>query len=69
MHMSYQKLWLLLKRRNMMKKDLCHLSGISHTSLAKLSHNKNVTTDVLGKICLALDCDISDVMEFKRRSD
>ncbi len=69
MYMSYQKLWVLLKNRNMKKKDLCELTGISHTSLAKLSRNKNITTDVLSKICFALECDISDVMEFKRRSD
>lgn len=67
--MNYQKLWVLLKQRKMLKKDLCALSGISHTSLAKLSHNQNVTTDVLGKICYALDCDISDVMEVRRRRD
>lgn len=65
MNMSYQKLWNLLEKRKMRKKDLCQISGISHTSMAKLSRNKNVTTDILAKICHALECDISDVMEFE----
>ena len=45
------------------KKDLCQAAGISHTSMAKLGKNENVTTDVLVKICVALHCDISDIME------
>ena len=65
MNMSYRKLWKLLEKRKMKKKDLCEVSGTSHTSMAKLSHNKNVTTDILVKICHALQCDISDVMEYE----
>lgn len=47
----------------MRKKDLCEAAGISHTSMAKLGKNENVTTDVLLKICQALNCDIGDIME------
>ena len=47
----------------MKKKDLCAAAGISHASMAKLGKNENVTTDVLVKICTALQCDISDIME------
>ena len=60
---SYNKLWKLLIDRNMKKKDLCIAAGISHASMAKLGKNENVTTDVLVKICTALKCDISDIME------
>ena len=63
MAVSYKKLWKLLIDRNMKKKDLCAAAGISHTSMAKLGKNENVTTDVLVKICTALQCDISDIME------
>lgn len=63
MAISYKKLWKLLIDRNMKKKDLCAAAGISHTSMAKLGKNENVTTDVLVKICTALQCDISDIME------
>lgn len=63
MAVSYNKLWKLLIDREMKKKDLCIAAGISHASMAKLGKSKNVTTDVLVKICSALKCDISDIME------
>lgn len=47
----------------MKKKDLCIAASISHASMAKLGKNENVTTDVLVKICNALKCDISQIME------
>jgi len=63
MAVSYKKLWKMLIDRDMKKKDLCVSAGISHASMAKLGKNENVTTDVLVKICTALDCDIGDIME------
>ncbi len=63
MSISYKKLWKLLIDRDMKKKDLCALAGISHASMAKLGKNENITTDVLERICLALHCDIGDIME------
>ena len=63
MTISYKKLWKLLIDKDMKKKDLCVSAGISHASMAKLGKNENVTTDVLVKICNALDCDIGDIME------
>ena len=63
MTVSYKKLWKLLIDRDMKKKDLCAVAGISHASMAKLGKNENNTTDVLVKICTALQCDISDIME------
>lgn len=61
--MSYKKLWKLLIDREMKKKDLCELAGISHASMAKLGKSENITTDVLLRICSALHCNISDIME------
>lgn len=69
MAVSYKKLWKLLIDRDMMKKDLCATAGISHTSMAKLGRNENVTTDVLVKICSALKCDIGDIMEITEEAD
>ena len=63
MTVSYKKLWKLLIDKDMKKKDLCRVAGISHASMAKLGKNENITTDVLVKICTALKCDISDIME------
>ncbi len=50
----------------MKKKELQKASGISAASIAKLGRNGNVTTDILLKVCRALKCDISDILEIKR---
>lgn len=63
MHISYKKLWKLLIDKDMLKKDLAAKAEISSASIAKLSKNENVNTEILKKICNALDCDISDIME------
>ena len=60
---SYKKLWKLLIDRDMKKKDLMAVANISATSAAKLSKGANIQTDVLVKICRALDCDFADIME------
>jgi len=49
--------------RKMKKKDLIALSGISRSTVAKLTHDENVNTDVLVRICKALECDVGDIME------
>lgn len=69
MKMSYNKLWKLLIDKQMKKSDLRTLAGISSSSLAKLGKNENVTTEVLARICNALKCDVSDIMEFVPASD
>lgn len=62
--LSYNKLWKLLIDKNLTKTQLRQLAGISTTTLAKLSKNENVTTDTLNNICKALQCDISDILEY-----
>ena len=63
MAISYKKLWKLLIDKDMRKKDLAVQAGISTTSIAKLSKNENVNTEIIRKICTALKCDVSDIME------
>ena len=63
MAVSYRKLWKLLIDKDMKKKDLRIATGISTNALAKLGKNERVTTDVLEKICIALSCDVGDIME------
>lgn len=63
MPVSYKKLWKLLIDKDMKKRDLSAQAAISHASIAKLGKNENVTTEVLVKICEALECDIGDIME------
>ncbi|RHV85809.1 XRE family transcriptional regulator [Clostridium sp. OF09-36] len=63
MKFTYKKLWKLLIDKDMKKTELINLAQISKSSVTKLVHDENVTTDVLLKICVALDCEISDIME------
>lgn len=69
MAISYNKLWKLLIDRNLKKKDLQQMSGVSSASITKLGRNENVNTDILAKICTALKCDVSDIMEMVEVSD
>ena len=63
MAISYKNLWKLLIDRDMKKKDLQQLAGISAASITKLGKNENVNTEIIAKICTALRCDVSDIME------
>lgn len=69
MHFSYNNLWKLLIDKNMNKQDLKKMTGISSASIAKLGKGENVTTDVLLRICKALDCDLCDIVETVRDSE
>ena len=66
MQISYKRLWKLLIDRDIRKKELATMAGISTSSITKLTNNENVTTDVLLKICCALDCEFSDILEIIR---
>ncbi|MEG0835091.1 MAG: helix-turn-helix transcriptional regulator [Lachnospiraceae bacterium] len=63
MKISYNKLWKLLIDKNMKRKDLQEVAGISSASIAKLGKGDNITTDVLLRICDALGCTIEDIIE------
>lgn len=64
MAISYKKLWKLLIDKDMKKKDLQRVAGISAASVTKLGKNENVNTEIIEKICIALQCDVSDIMEW-----
>lgn len=66
MRFSYNKLFKLLIDKGIKKKELCEMAEISATSIAKLGHGGNVNSEVLLKICNALNCDVGDIMEFVR---
>ena len=63
MRISYNKLWKMLIDKDINKNDLKEPAGISATSIAKLGKGANITTDVLLKICEAMDCKLEDIME------
>ena len=69
MKASYKKLWKLLIDKDMKKKELCAKAGISPSSLTKMGKNGHVTTEVLLKICTALNCSVDDIMEIVTNSE
>ena len=69
MAVCYKKLWKLLIDKNMKEKDLCAKAGISSASVTKMGKGGHVTTEVLAKICTALDCTLDDIMEITSSDD
>ena len=69
MSVNYKKLWHILIDRDMKKKDLEEEAQLTHYQMTKLANNKNVTTDVLGRICKVLNCNTDDIMEFVENED
>ena len=65
MKANYKKLWHILLDRDMKKKELAQISGVSTYTINKLNKNDNVTVEVLGKICKVLNCTLDDIMEFE----
>ena len=63
MGISYKPLWKLLIDRDLKKKDLQAMTNISSASITKLAKNETVTTETIEKICVALQCNVADVME------
>ncbi len=64
MSVTYKKLRLMLVEKNMKKKDLQAQAGLTHHEMLKLRNDMSITTDTIGKICKALDCQADDIMEF-----
>ena len=64
MTVSYKKLWKLLIDKDMKKKDLEKAAGISNYVISKMNKGENITVDIVGKICSALNCTPNDIMEF-----
>lgn len=63
MPIKYYKLFDLLNRRGLKKTDLLHLAGISTPTLAKISKGETITTEVISRICMALNVQPGDIME------
>ena len=63
MRISYNKLWKMLIDKEMNRYDLKKAARISASSIAKINKGAKITTDVLLKICEAMDCKLEDIME------
>ena len=63
MTVCYNKLWKLLIDMKMTKTQLCQIAKVSTNAVAKMGRNEDVRVEVLVKICEALKCNFSDIME------
>lgn len=63
MKMSYNRLWKLLIDKGIKKSALREIADVSSSTLAKMNKGENITTDVILRICKALDCRVEDIME------
>lgn len=63
MAISYNRLWKLLIDRNIKKGELCQIAGVSSASITKMGKNGYMSTEVIDKICIALECKVEDIME------
>jgi DNA-binding Xre family transcriptional regulator len=66
MAISYNRLWKLLIDKKMKKKDLVAAAGVSWSTIVKMGRDEHVSTDILVKICAALECEVDEVMEIVR---
>ncbi len=69
MSLIYNKLWKLLIDKGMTKTQLRELTKISESTIAKLVKGENVNTEILERICLALNCNIVDIVEYKKEAN
>ena len=67
MEISYMPLWKLLLERNIQKKELGILAGLSKGTIDRMVQGKNVSIETLAKICVALDCHLSDIVEIRKK--
>jgi len=63
MAVSYKKLWKLLIDKDIKKKDLSSMAGVSPATITKMGKGGHVTTEVLAKICSALNCTMDDIID------
>lgn len=63
MKVTYKRLWKLLIEKDLKKKDLAQMANLSSYTINKLNRGDNVTTDILIRICVALNCTFDEIME------
>ncbi len=63
MAVSYKKLFKLMIDKDIKRKDLKAMTGLSYATISKLDKGENVQMEVLEKICIKLGCQLSDIAE------
>ena len=69
MPVSYDKIWKLLIDKEMKKGELCKIIGLSSSTMAKMTNGESVNLSVLERICAELDCDFSDLVNYKKTEE
>ena len=69
MYISYNNLWKTLIDKGVKKGELCKKTGISSSTLAKMSRNEPVSLSIILKICETLDCSIEEVVMVNKESE
>lgn len=64
----YDRLWKLIKEKKVSQYKLNNL-GISHSTLTRLKRNQVVNTETIDKLCAILECNVEDIMEFRKDED
>lgn len=62
MYISYKPLFELIRARKLKQKDVWKEARLSGSSCQKLRNNENVTTDILVRLCEALDSELNDIV-------
>lgn len=66
MGVSYKKLWMLIIEKDLKKARVRQMANVSASTFSKMSKNEYVALDVLVRLCIALDCELSDIVEIVR---
>lgn len=66
MGVNYKKLWMLIIEKDMKKSQVRQMTGVSASTFSKMSKNEYVALDVLVRLCIVLDCELSDIAEVVR---
>ncbi len=69
MYLSYNNLWKMLIDKGIKKGELCKQTGISSSTLAKMSRNEPVSLSIILKICEILECTIEDVVTVNKKNE
>jgi DNA-binding Xre family transcriptional regulator len=69
MSFSFKPLWKLLIDKDMTKKNLMNITGISKSTMDKMSRGEFVSLEILGRVCEKLECNIEDIISYQRKDD
>lgn len=66
MGVSYKKLWMLIIEKDLKKTQVRQIANVSASTFSKMSKKEYVALDVLVRLCIALDCELSDIVDIVR---